>query len=179
MTKISGGALGGRVLRAVVPEGVRPTAIRTRAALFSMLGQDLAGWSFLDACGGTGLMAVEAWSRGAWPVITVERDSLAARGIAENLNSLKLLSGVAPIQMVQGDARRVVLPQVDVVYLDPPYKEPIGPWIEWAATLARRYVIAEARAGGEWPAPPPGFELDRVRRHGDAEIAFYAASAPE
>ena len=64
MIRVSGGTLGGRVLKAEVPAGVRPTAIRTRAALFSMLGQDLSGWSWLDACGGTGLMGIEAWSRG-------------------------------------------------------------------------------------------------------------------
>lgn len=169
MTKVSGGQLGGRVLRAPVPEGVRPTAIRTRAALFSMLGQDLSGWSFLDACGGTGLMAVEAASRGAGPVWVVERDAVAAAGIQQNLTSVKLSS----VTLVRGDARRAVLPGFDVVYLDPPYADPIGPWVEWAAGVARRYVIAEARAKTPWPAAPSGFVADGVRRHGEAELAFF------
>lgn len=177
MIKLSGGTLGGRVLRAPVPDGVRPTSIRARAALFSMLGQDLDGWSFLDACGGTGLMGIEAWSRGAWPVTIVERDAVAARGIEANLAALKLATHARPVVLTRGDALRLPLSPADVVYLDPPYKDPIGPWITWASGLARRYVIAEARAGADWPDAPEGFEADGVRRHGEAELAFYARRA--
>lgn len=169
MIRVSGGVLGGRVLKAPVPDGVRPTAIRTRAALFSMLGQDLSGWSWLDACGGTGLMAIEAVSRGAGPVVIAERDAVAAKGIEQNLAALKLTG----VRLVRMDVQRAGLPSMDVVYLDPPYKDPIGPWIAWASTLARRYVIAEARAGTEWPDAPEGFTGDGIRRHGEAEIAFF------
>ncbi|MCE7957512.1 MAG: 16S rRNA (guanine(966)-N(2))-methyltransferase RsmD, partial [Acidobacteria bacterium ACB2] len=70
--RITGGHLRGRVLEGV-PAGVRPTASRVREALFSMVGQDLRGWSVLDAFGGTGLLALEAVSRGAAPVVVVER----------------------------------------------------------------------------------------------------------
>ncbi len=174
MIRVSGGTLGGRVLKAEVPAGVRPTAIRTRAALFSMLGQDLSGWSWLDACGGTGLMGIEAWSRGAGPVVIAERDAAAAKGIEQNLAAL----GTAGVRLVRMDVQRATLSPVDVVYLDPPYKDPIAPWIAWAATLARRYVIAEARAGTGWPDPPEGFTADGVRRHGEAEIAFFQRVAP-
>ncbi|MSP56471.1 MAG: 16S rRNA (guanine(966)-N(2))-methyltransferase RsmD [Myxococcales bacterium] len=171
MIKVSGGTLGGRVLRAPVPEGVRPTSIRTRAALFSMLGQDLSGWSFLDACGGTGLMAVEAASRGAAPVFVADRDALALAGIEQNLGQL----GLARVRVLRGDVRRPQEPALsaDVVFLDPPYKDPIGPWIAWASGVARRYVVAEARFGTEWPEPAEGFERDGVRRHGEAELALY------
>lgn len=136
-----------------------------------MLGQDLAGWSFLDACGGTGLMAIEAASRGAAPVFVGERDSLAAKAIGENLKQLGLLE----VRLVIGDVRRPMAPALsaDVVFLDPPYKEPIEPWILWAAGAAQRFVIAEARAGTAWPQPPSGFTADGVRRHGEAELAFY------
>lgn len=174
MIRVSGGVLGGRVLKAPVPEGVRPTAIRTRAALFSMLGQDLSGWSWLDACGGTGLMAIEAVSRGAGPVVIAERDAVAAKGIEQNLAALKLTG----VRLVRMDVQRAGLPSMDVVYLDPPYKDPIGPWIAWASTLARRYVIAEARAGTEWPDAPEGFNVDGIRRHGEAEIAFFERVSP-
>ena len=63
MLRVTGGVLRGRVLPAPLPEGVRPTSARTREALFSIVGQDLEGLSFLDAFGGAGLIAIEAWSR--------------------------------------------------------------------------------------------------------------------
>lgn len=171
MIKVSGGRLGGRVLRAPVPTGVRPTSIRTRAALFSMLGQDLAGWSFLDACGGTGLMAIEAASRGAGPVTVAEREPAALVAIQANLAQL----GLGDVLVLRGDVQRPRTPalEADVVFLDPPYADPIGPWIAWASGVARRFVIAEARAGVAWPEPPAGLEADAVRRHGEGEIAFF------
>lgn len=175
MIRVSGGQLGGRVLRAPVPDGVRPTAIRTRAALFSMLGQDLSGWSWLDACGGTGLMAIEALSRGAGPVIVAERDPAALKTIEQNLAAL----GLGHVRVIRGDVQRALLGTVDVVYMDPPYKDPIGPWITWAASVAQRYIVAEARCGTAWPDPPPGFTGDGVRRHGEAEIALFERTGTE
>ena len=71
--RITGGQARGRVLKEPVGPGVRPTTDRVREALFSMVGQDLAGQTFLDAYGGSGIVAIEAWSRGA-EVTIVERD---------------------------------------------------------------------------------------------------------
>lgn len=168
MIRVTGGALRGRVLPAAVAAGVRPTAGRVREAIFSMVGQDLAGWSMLDLCGGTGLMAIEAASRGAAPVTVVERSPQAAAAIRTNLERL----GV-PARVRVGDARRVPLDPADLVYLDPPFREPIEPWIARAAPLARRVLVAEARAGGEWPPAPEGFAPPRARTYGDTAVALY------
>lgn len=168
MIRITGGALRGRVLQGAVPPGVRPTAGRVREAVFSMVGQDLDGWSMLDLCGGTGLMALEAASRGASPVVVVERNAAAAAGIRRNLASMG-----ADVELRVGDAMRLPLAPADLVYLDPPFKEPIGPWIARAAPLARRVVVAEARAGVTWPDPPEGFALERTRTYGDTAVALY------
>lgn len=168
MIRITGGALRGRVLQGSVPAGVRPTAGRVREAVFSMVGQDLAGWSMLDLCGGTGLMALEAASRGARPVTVVERNPGAAAAIRRNLASMG-----ADVRLHVGDAQRLPLEPADLVYLDPPFKEPIAPWIARAAPLARRVIVAEARAGVAWPPAPEGFVLDRARTYGDTAIALY------
>ena len=63
--KITGGIYKGRVVQFRKHPSVRPTSSRVREALFSMLGQDLNGRTFLDAFGGSGIMALEACSRGA------------------------------------------------------------------------------------------------------------------
>jgi 16S rRNA (guanine(966)-N(2))-methyltransferase RsmD len=178
MIRITGGSLRGRVLPAAVPAGVRPTAGRVREAVFSMLGQRLDGWSMLDLFGGSGLMAIEAASRGAAPVTVVDRSAKSVACIRANAQALG-----AELRVVFGEASARMEP-ADLVYLDPPYRDPILPWLERAAACCRRVIVAEARAGVDWPEALPGFVLDRARTYGDSSVALYvrsgaAAGGPE
>ena len=81
--RITGGVLRGR--RVEVPGGViRPAMDRMRESIFSILG-DLTGCSFLDIFSGSGIIALEAASRGANPVEAVEMDPLKRKTILENV----------------------------------------------------------------------------------------------
>jgi 16S rRNA (guanine(966)-N(2))-methyltransferase RsmD len=63
--RVIAGELGGQSL--VAPRGwkVRPTSDRVREAIFSALGERVAGATVLDLYCGTGALAIEALSRGA------------------------------------------------------------------------------------------------------------------
>lgn len=167
LIRLTGGTARGRVLPAPVPPGVRPTSSRAREALFNMLGNDLSGVSWLELCAGTGLMALEAASRGASPVTAVDRDPAAIRAIARNAE----VCGLA-VHCVRGEARAIELPSADLVFLDPPYAEDIAGWLARAAPHATRMVIGEARAGAAWPELE-GFALDRSRVYGESALALY------
>ena len=72
--RITGGAYCGRIIE--LPESsmeIRPAMDRMRESVFAILG-DLTGLSFLDLFSGSGIIALEAASRGAHPVVCVERD---------------------------------------------------------------------------------------------------------
>jgi 16S rRNA (guanine966-N2)-methyltransferase len=70
--RITGGQYRGRVVKC--PPGViRPAMDRMRESLFSILGS-LEGMSFLDMFSGSGVVGLEAASRGAKPVHVVEKD---------------------------------------------------------------------------------------------------------
>jgi 16S rRNA (guanine966-N2)-methyltransferase len=168
MIRVTGGQLRGRVLPARIPSNVRPTAGRVREAVYSMVGQDLAGWSMLDLFGGSGLMAIEAASRGAAPVVVVDRSAQSAACIRENARAVG-----ADLSVRIGDAGRIRLDPADLVYLDPPFSEPIAPWIARAAALCRRVIVAEARAPADWPEPPEGFALEARKTYGDTAVALY------
>ncbi len=173
MVRLTGGTHRGRVLPAGVPNTARPTSGRVREALFSMLGQDLRGWSMLDLFGGSGLMALEAASRGAGPVIVVERDARAAAIIRKNADGLGL-----NISVRVEDAARARLAESDVVFLDPPYVDDIGRWLNHAAPLARRFLVAEARAGTGFPALE-GFVQDAVRSYGSTALVLYVRAGTD
>lgn len=166
MIRVTGGTLRGRVLPARIPEGVRPTAGRVREAIFSMLGHSLHGRSVLDLFGGSGLMAIEAASRGADPVTVVDRSPTSLACIRQNVAAVG-----AAVRVERADAATWREP-ADIVYLDPPFRDPIPPWLERAAPLARRWLIAEARRPVDWPEVP-GFTLDRSREYGDTAVALY------
>lgn len=167
MIRITGGSARGRVLRGSVPSGVRPTSSRVREALFNVLGNDLTGWSMVDLFGGTGLVAMEAASRGAAPVIVVERNPLAAAAIRANALSVAL-----PLDVRIGDAATVSLPRADLFFLDPPYRDPPAPWLARASALADRIVVVEARTGVD-PGEAPSFIRDHPRPYGDTTLWLY------
>ncbi len=168
MIKITGGTLRGRQLRGELPSGVRPTAGRTREALFSMVGQHLEGWSMLDLFGGSGLIAIEAASRGAAPVHICEQNGKVIRYLRAQLEGLGVQARVW-----EGDALRLPLPKVDFVFADPPYENDRKNWLPRAASLAERVLVAEGRHGGSWPDEIGSLKLDRVRSYGEAELALY------
>ena len=120
--RVTGGVLGGRRLKAP-RAGVRPTADRVRESLFARLDV-LEGASVLDLYAGTGVLGVEALSRGARRLVCVERESRALATLRGNLAGLGLTETA---RVVAGDAPRAVWhlaaagETFDLVFLDPPY----------------------------------------------------------
>jgi len=114
-------------------EGLRPTPDRVRETLFNWLGHDLEGFRCLDLYAGSGALGFEALSRGAGPVVMVERDGVAYRALEGNA---KLL-GATHLELIRGDAlefaKRLAgsaesglagtssARRFDLVFLDPPF----------------------------------------------------------
>ncbi len=117
--RITGGTLKGR--RIEVPKGdfeIRPAMDRMRESLFSILGS-LAGRSFLDLFSGSGIIALEAASRGASPIACVERDRAKLGLLIQNVS-------IAPtrIDCHCVPVERFVLrceKSYSVVFCDPPF----------------------------------------------------------
>src|SRR5204863_226857 len=66
--RVIAGSAGG--IRLAVPKrGVRPTMDRVKAAIFSSLGDIIAGARVLDLFAGSGALGIEALSRGASSVV--------------------------------------------------------------------------------------------------------------
>jgi 16S rRNA (guanine(966)-N(2))-methyltransferase RsmD len=82
--RISGGILAGR--KVTVPPGIiRPSMDRMRESVFAALG-DLSGLSFLDLFSGSGIIALEAASRGASYIEAVESDRTKAKTLLANVS---------------------------------------------------------------------------------------------
>jgi len=98
MVRIVAGSLRGRRVYTVVHEGMRPTPQMVREALFSILGNAVPGRLFYDVFAGTGVVGMEAVSRGATGCRSIEKDGrLGAEiqryatefGVADKIQVLK------------------------------------------------------------------------------------------
>ena len=74
----------------MVSAELRPTPDRVREALFSILGNAVPGGAFVDVFAGTGIMGMEAISRGASESLFVERDPRLANDIEAHLRRFKV-----------------------------------------------------------------------------------------
>lgn len=123
--RIVAGEFKGRVLHGPRGRGTRPTADKTREALFSILG-DISGARVLDLFAGTGALALEALSRGAQSAVLVERDRRTATIAARNIEEI-LGERAGEAELIRGDAKRFLgsarRDPFDLVLLDPPYAD--------------------------------------------------------
>ncbi|MCL2104229.1 MAG: RsmD family RNA methyltransferase, partial [Kiritimatiellaeota bacterium] len=86
--RISGGEWCGRKLKAPAGDTVRPTQDRVREALFAMLVSVVPGAAFLDLYAGSGIVGMEALSRGARRATWVEKNPRHVALLKANLETL-------------------------------------------------------------------------------------------
>lgn len=169
--RLTGGRLRGRSLPGSVAPGVRPTASRVREALFSMVGQDLSDWTALDAFGGSGLLGLEAYSRGA-AVLIVEQRARVARQIQATVAALEATAAVT-VRCADAAAVLSAGEQWDLVLLDPPYALDPADWLVRAAPAVREILVIEHSASQSPPDVAGRLCLERRRRYGDTALSIY------
>jgi 16S rRNA (guanine966-N2)-methyltransferase len=157
--------------------GLRPTPDRVRETLFNWLGQTLDGRSTLELYAGTGVLSLEALSRGALRAVAVDRNAALVRALAETGREI----GVAGLEAHAASAEGWLARdrgRYDVIFLDPPFAEQPWPWLLGAAAarLAEGGVIyAEAAAPLD---PPPGLAMVRRDRAGHVHYHLLALTEP-
>ena len=170
--RIIGGLWRGRVLRFPGSESLRPTPDRVRETLFNWLGQDLAGRRCLELYAGTGVLSLEALSRGAALAVAIDRDRAlidALRASGQAFGAEALETHCAQARTWLGTERR----EFDVIFVDPPFRD--DPW-EWllpacAARLAPGgYLYAEA---GRALAPPAALSTWRSDKAGQVHYHLF------
>ena len=140
MGVIAGSAKGRKLL---TPEGMntRPTTDRLKEALFGMIQFDVPGAEFLDLFAGSGGVGIEAVSRGAARLDSVEQDAKALHCIQTNLKTLNFdqVAKVWPmpveraLQTMAAQGRKF-----DIIFMDPPY---LKGWEDKIVSLVSEYEL--------------------------------------
>jgi 16S rRNA (guanine966-N2)-methyltransferase len=187
MTRIIGGAAGGRRLRTPAGEATRPTSDRVREALFSALESalgTLAGRAFLDLYAGSGAVALEAASRGAAPVVAVESDRRTAQLVETNARAVGLAVTVRAHPVARVLAGPAQPGPFDVVFADPPYPLANDGLVAALDGLIRNgwvrkgaMVVVERSARTVEPAWPSGLVRFRMKEYGET-VLWYVHADP-
>jgi len=171
--RVTAGKLRGRVLNVPDIPGLRPTPSRVREALFNILG-DIDGWKILDLFAGTGIMAIEALSRGAASASSIEQHPKACRLMQESrtqmdLDNWEIVKGVLPAALGRPEGS-----SFNLIFADPPYDqgiaEKIPAWLDKNSINCQYLVIEESSRGN--PAWPEGWTITQSRRYGDTTMHF-------
>lgn len=153
--RINSGEFRGREIECPQTGDVRPMLSRTRMALFNVLGDDLRDAVVWDCFAGSGLLGIEAISRGASYCVFVERAAVHARVVQNNLATLALrdrsmLIRGSVFDLIKPGAPPLPHTPADVLLLDPPHamiaERPglFWPWLEGLhkTPLAERGTLA-------------------------------------
>jgi 16S rRNA (guanine966-N2)-methyltransferase len=179
--RIIAGRWRGRPLTTPAGQATRPTADRTREALFSMLASrigDFEGLAVVDLFAGSGALGLEALSRGAASCVFVENDRAAIAAIRANIARLgaEAESELRPVAVeTLGPARR----PCDLLLLDPPYES------NFAVPVLERLLRLGWLATGGWASvetarnvavAPNGFTVEAERSYGKGRVTLLRAT---
>jgi 16S rRNA (guanine966-N2)-methyltransferase len=183
--RIVGGKHRGRELEAGPDRRIRPTADRTREALYNILahgepfhtgaGQLPAGVRVLDVFAGTGAVGLEALSRGARHVTFIDDHPDSVKLIRLNTGQLREIPHVTILQRDAQSPGRAPAP-CQLVFMDPPYKLGVVPSVLTALERDgwlddQAFVVCEMSAKDEFILPPGFRQLDD-RIYGAARLVF-------
>lgn len=174
---ITGGEFKGRKIQVPDEKITRPTLSKVRQGVFNTLfslTDDFNGKIFVDLFGGSGVMGLEALSRGFKNVIVCEKNMKAVQIIKKNYSELALKP-----ELRIGDSIKLIDKvdvNVDVVYIDPPYYsgiyETIFEKIKLNPFFQNSIVVVEHSE----PLKVEGFELIKEKNYGGKLVTFFISS---
>lgn len=183
--RIVAGTLRGRKVTVHVHPGMRPTPQMVREALFSILGNAVPGRIFYDVFAGTGVVGMEAVSRGANRANLIEKDARQATEIGQYIEKF----GIADkAQVLRADGYRWAerwIPTLSGpvnIFLSPPFPDlhpdRIAAFVRLVALLIEKapdesVVVVQAEAGFPLEDLPGGIENWDIREYGRNMLLFY------
>jgi len=186
--RITSGIFGSRILETPKTGDIRPTQDMVRQALFSMLGEGIAGARFLDLFAGSGAVGLEALSRGAAYAAFVEADPRHVAVIERNIAALRVAEavpgGAAAFRIYRRDAYKWIEScngeSFDIVFADPPYA--LGAERGYPGVLEALASRGIVKPGGMFIAETaasqpvcghPLWETVKDRTYGKTRLALY------
>ncbi|MDF1643832.1 MAG: 16S rRNA (guanine(966)-N(2))-methyltransferase RsmD [Pseudomonadales bacterium] len=184
--RIIGGRWRSRKIEFPAGDGLRPTGDRIRETLFNWLQHEIVGASCLDLFAGSGILGLEALSRGAECCTFIDSYEPAYRSLTQQL--LKLEVDPSNAAVIRSDAlgwlRASQAPKhYDLVFVDPPFLLDITTQcielLETSSVLADDALIyLEAGRTQTDTAVPANWQQVRHKSSGQVRYCLYRRTVP-
>jgi 16S rRNA (guanine966-N2)-methyltransferase len=171
MITIVAGIWKGKQLPAL-PHDARPVSQKTRAAIFSTLGERLVAATVLDLFAGSGALGLEALSRGADTVTFVDKSVTALKQNCRAVSSPN-------ISVVQSEAAKFVSKDkglYDIIFMDPPYAELKLDLVEQALDLLKSDGVLVLSCSSKTVIDAHQFSIAQHKIYGDTQILYLQQS---
>lgn len=184
--RIVAGSLRGRKILCTVSPTLRPTPQMVREALFSILGNAVPDRPFFDVFAGTGVVGLEAASRGARSVTFIERDFRLIGELERHIHAFHV-GDTATI--IRGDVYHWIgrwqpPPEPVTVFLSPPFADFEQRRTEMRALIEQlqdklhpESVLVVQSEREALPDPPRRAEWDQ-RAYGRNELQIWVKETP-
>jgi len=170
-------------------QSIRPTADRSREALFNIIGQEIEGAAVLDLYAGTGALGLEALSRSAMQAVFVDNNPQAVQLIEKNID----LCGFSDRTLVlKWDLSKGLyflakkLPEIkfSIIFIDPPYRKGLSSTMlqEIGKTNVLSpggLIVVEEDIVAEMPEMDTELSLVDQRCYGETGFWFYRPPSSE
>ena len=153
-----------------------PMGDRIRSSLFNKIATELVDATVLDAFAGSGALGLEALSRGAKHSTFIDKDRIAQKVIAKNIellgveNRTKLIRSSVSGWLGTSDDEQ----EFDIIFADPPYHDlQLGSIARLTKLLKPDgLMVLSLPNGAEAPEYAQLTQID-ARSYGDATLTFY------
>ena len=118
--RITAGKFKNKQIKTIDSDLIRPTLSKIRESLFNVLQNEIEDAIFLDLFAGSGIVGIEAVSRGASEVVFIEKNPKHYKLLKENLKNLDFKNKTFLADSTNM-LERFNEGYFDVIFSDPPY----------------------------------------------------------
>lgn len=179
--RIIAGEYASRHLETLKGDATRPTLDKVKEAIFSSLGTYFEGGSILDLYAGSGVIGLEAISRGMDSAFFCDTNPKAIEVIKKNINALGVkdacvvwkIDALKALKKLQEQQK-----QFDLIYLDPPYakqtnQEVLNRIEEYGLLKEHGRIVIEAEKEDERPLDTDTIHFQKEVIYGMSIIRYY------
>jgi 16S rRNA (guanine(966)-N(2))-methyltransferase RsmD len=168
---ITAGKYKGHKIKAPDETITRPTLSKVRMSVFNTLQAmtEFYGSSFFDMFSGSGIMGLEALSRGFSKIVMVEQNKKVYSVIKSNI---KFFEKDNDIKVLLGDSLKLTQKfneKFDIIYIDPPYFSGVyEKSLEIASKICKNIIILEHVIEVDLT----GYKILKQKKYGNKFITF-------
>jgi 16S rRNA (guanine(966)-N(2))-methyltransferase RsmD len=189
LMRITGGSKRGYKFKINIDgSGVRPARDFVRQAIFNIIREEVEGATVIDLFAGTGLVGMEALSRGARYCLFVENNPRAIKMIVANLEKAQLTECSRLLKYNANMIARFLASDdklYNLIFIDPPYAisdmlsldEGVGKiFFDLVASdrisSGALFIMEQRKRAGDLPAIE-GLVCEDKRIYGDSKVSFF------